>query len=299
MPNANEMLAGLKATTQAIDEYRNRMNLDGPINDKVLTMYDNLLGAVNHGKEGIRNYLASEEINELVNSINQQSKACIKLEVSPAKQAKMRLAATNLEASLKGFELPLEKNAAFDNLSYTGLEEKEILEKALPAVKEALIELNDQKISKDQYVKALIDKTQEILKKDSKITPEQLEKYKKFITQGDKSKNLVNKEFQQATIPEKSLELEENAKAAANKAKEAMDQNTMEAQKLTIENPYSAIDNKLNTGSKLANDNLKIKIEKDFAPLLESKNPALVNGTKKVLAELDPGYLTERGWGEI
>ncbi|WP_215426133.1 hypothetical protein [Rickettsia tamurae] len=32
----------------------------------------------------------------------------------------------------------------------------------------------------------------------------------------------------------------------------------------------------------------------NFAPLLESSNPAL----KRVLAELNPGYLTEHGWGE-
>ncbi|WP_232202666.1 hypothetical protein [Rickettsia montanensis] len=40
------------------------------------------------------------------------------------------------------------------------------------------------------------------------------------------------------------------------------------------------------------------EIIKNFAPLLESSNPALVNGTKRVLAELNPGCLTEHGWGE-
>ncbi|WP_236682648.1 hypothetical protein [Rickettsia felis] len=40
------------------------------------------------------------------------------------------------------------------------------------------------------------------------------------------------------------------------------------------------------------------EIIKNFAPLLESNNPALVNGTKKILSELNPGYLTEHGWGE-
>ncbi|MCZ6901470.1 MAG: hypothetical protein O7C59_08925 [Rickettsia endosymbiont of Ixodes persulcatus] len=35
------------------------------------------------------------------------------------------------------------------------------------------------------------------------------------------------------------------------------------------------------------------KIVKDFAPLLESSNPALVNGAKKALTELDPEYLAE------
>ncbi|ABV73546.1 hypothetical protein A1E_03030 [Rickettsia canadensis str. McKiel] len=35
------------------------------------------------------------------------------------------------------------------------------------------------------------------------------------------------------------------------------------------------------------------KIVKDFAPLLESSNPGLVNGTKKALTELDPEYLAE------
>ncbi|CAK6516324.1 hypothetical protein [Rickettsia helvetica] len=40
------------------------------------------------------------------------------------------------------------------------------------------------------------------------------------------------------------------------------------------------------------------EIIKNFAPLLESKHPALVNGAKKVLSELDPGYLAEHGRGE-
>ncbi|MCC8462142.1 MAG: hypothetical protein LN546_03025 [Rickettsia endosymbiont of Ecitomorpha arachnoides] len=40
------------------------------------------------------------------------------------------------------------------------------------------------------------------------------------------------------------------------------------------------------------------EIIKNFAPLLESNNPALVNGTKKVLSELESGYLTEHGKGE-
>lgn len=40
------------------------------------------------------------------------------------------------------------------------------------------------------------------------------------------------------------------------------------------------------------------EIIKNFVPLLESSNPALVNGTKKVLSELEPGYLTEHGKGE-
>ncbi|MCC8419095.1 MAG: hypothetical protein LN590_06075, partial [Rickettsia endosymbiont of Glossina mortisans submortisans] len=40
------------------------------------------------------------------------------------------------------------------------------------------------------------------------------------------------------------------------------------------------------------------EIIKNFAPLLESNNPALVNGTKKILSELNPGYLTEHGWGK-
>ncbi|WP_103896903.1 hypothetical protein [Rickettsia fournieri] len=32
------------------------------------------------------------------------------------------------------------------------------------------------------------------------------------------------------------------------------------------------------------------EIIKNFAPLLESSNSALVNGTKRVLAELNPGF---------
>ncbi|BBJ31522.1 hypothetical protein RAS_06310 [Rickettsia asiatica] len=206
----------------------------------------------------------------------------------------MKFTAANLEASLKGFELPLEKNTAFDNLSYAGLEEKEVLEKAIPAVKEAIIKLNGEHVSREEYAQAVINETLNNLKKDPEISAESLKKYENFITQGDKSKNLVKGEFQPAIIPEKTDQLVEEAIKAANKAKEAMNKNTIEAEQITIENPYSAIDNKLNPNNgKFANDNLKIKIEKDFAPLLESNNPALANGTKTALAELDPKYLAE------
>ncbi|QQV75097.1 hypothetical protein H6P87_00642 [Rickettsia tillamookensis] len=298
MPSANEIMSGLTSVISAVDTYSSRIAESNPVN-KILTSYDAYLGAVAQGKEGIRNYLPSEGIDSLTNDINKQFEACVKLEGSPLKQAKMRFAAANLEASLKGFELPLEKNTAFDNLSYAGLEEKEVLEKAIPAVKEAIIKLNGETVSREKYAEAVINEALNNLKKDPKISAELLKKYENFITQGDKSKKFVNGEFQPAVIPGKTDQLAEEAIKAANKAKEAMNKNVIEAEQVTIENPYAVIDNKLNTNdSKLANDNLKIKIEQYFAPLLESNNPALVNGTKKVLSELNPGYLTEHGWGE-
>ncbi len=298
MPNANEIMSGLTSVISAVDTYSSRITESNPIN-KILTSYDAYLGAVAQGKEGIRGYLSSEGIDSLTDQINKQLETCIKLEVSPTKQAKMRFAAANLEASLKGFELPLEKNTAFDNLSYTGLEEQEILGKAIPAVKEAIVKLNGEHVSREQYAQSIIKEALESLQKDSEVSVESLKKYENFITQGDKSKKLVNGEFQPAVIPEKTDQLAEEAIKAANKAKEAMNKNMLEAEQVTIENPYSAIDNKLNPNNgKLANDNLKIKIEKYFTPLLESSNPALVNGTRKILSELNPGYLTEHGWGE-
>ncbi len=39
------------------------------------------------------------------------------------------------------------------------------------------------------------------------------------------------------------------------------------------------------------------EIIKNFAPLLESSNSVLVNGTKRVLAELNPGYLRNTRMG--
>ncbi|MFP3012781.1 MAG: hypothetical protein ACEY3D_07735 [Rickettsia sp.] len=298
MPNANEIMSGLTSVISAVDTYSSRITESNPIN-KILTSYDAYLGTVAQGKEGIRGYLSSEGIDSLTDQINKQLETCIKLEVSPTKQAKMRFAAANLEASLKGFELPLEKNTAFDNLSYTGLEEQEILGKAIPAVKEAIVKLNGEHVSREQYAQSIIKEALESLQKDSEVSVESLKKYENFITQGDKSKKLVNGEFQPAVIPEKTDQLAEEAIKAANKAKEAMNKNMLEAEQVTIENPYSAIDNKLNPNNgKLANDNLKIKIEKYFTPLLESSNPALVNGTRKILSELNPGYLTEHGWGE-
>lgn len=120
-------------------------------------------------------------------------------------------------------------------MSYTGLEEQEILGKAIPAVKEAIVKLNGEHVSREQYAQSIIKEALESLQKDSEVSVESLKKYENFITQGDKSKKLVNGEFQPAVIPEKTDQLAEEAIKAANKAKEAMSKNMLEAEQVTIE----------------------------------------------------------------
>lgn len=195
MPSANEIMSGLTSVISAVDTYSSRITESNPVN-KILTSYDAFLGAVAQGKDGIRNYLPSEEIDSLTDNINKQLETCIKLERSPLKQAKMRFAAANLEASLKGFELPLEKNTAFDNLSYAGLEEKEVLEKAIPAVKEAIIKLNGEHVSRKEYAQAVINEALNNL-------PAELQKEREEKQKQDKGVNIVTegKEQTQPTPP--------------------------------------------------------------------------------------------------
>ncbi|BBJ31523.1 hypothetical protein RAS_06320 [Rickettsia asiatica] len=69
MPNANEIMSGLTSVISAVDIYSSRIIESNPVN-KILTSYDAFLGAVAQGKDGIRNYLPSEEINSLTDNIN-------------------------------------------------------------------------------------------------------------------------------------------------------------------------------------------------------------------------------------
>lgn len=294
MPNANELMTGLTSVVNAIDIYENRIVETDPV-VKISTRYDALLGALAQGKEGARNYLPSEKLDSLVEKINTQLKSCINLEASPTKQAKMRFAAANLEASLKGFDLPLERGAVFDSKvsSYFGLKDEEIFDKAMPALKKAIVELGGKNIPREEYAQKIIDKTLENLQKNFEISSESIEQYRNLLTQGDTSKKLVGKEFQPSIIPEKTAALEQEAIKAADKASAAMNQNALEAEKIITQNPYSAIDNKLNTNSEFEKDNLKIKIEQQFDGLIKSKNEKLVKATESLLKNSDPNFLAE------
>ncbi|MGL4226899.1 MAG: hypothetical protein ACRCRR_04790, partial [Rickettsia sp.] len=181
-----------------------------------------------------------------------------------------------------------------------GLSQDEVMGIKKPLEK-AMLELANQKISKEQYREKLIDKTLANLKKN--VSETKLGNYREFLT-----KNTTTKLDGQEKINDpKQLEaLTQEALKIAEFFKVTFQTNEKEAKALSYINKLGVnepniIKTLLPAISKLPPEKMTeqgSKIIEYFAPLLESKNPALVNGTKRVLAELDPGYLTERGWGE-
>lgn len=180
-----------------------------------------------------------------------------------------------------------------------GLSQDEVMDIKKPLEK-AMLELANQKISKEQYREKLIDKTLDNLKEN--VSETKLGNYREFLT-----KNTTPKLDGQEKIndPKQVEALTQEALKIAEFFKVTFQTNEKEAKALSYINKLGVnepniIKTLLPAISKLPPEKMTeqgSKIIEYFAPLLESKNPALVNGTKRVLAELDPGYLTERGWG--
>lgn len=135
----------------------------------------------------------------------------------PSAADKLKFDVARAEAALKGFVLPLNKGGPFDELSFMGIEdEEEIFAGPIRATKEALIAVSGNSIPKEQYAQAVKDKAIEILKQDPKNTPEKLEKYEKFIIQGDKNQkfNEDSKQFIPRVNQLSQAEFKELQKAA-------------------------------------------------------------------------------------
>ncbi|MCX4083755.1 hypothetical protein N7281_02505 [Rickettsia hoogstraalii] len=168
-------------------------------------------------------------------------------------------------------------------------------------LEKAMLELANQKISKEQYREKLIDKTLDNLKKN--ISETKLDNYRKFLTKNTTPK--LDKQ-EQINDPKQLEALTQEALKIAEFFKITFQTNEKEARALSSINELGVnepniIKTLLPAISKLPPEKMTEQgreIIKNFVPLLESNNPALVNGTKKVLSELEPGYLTEHGKGE-
>jgi|GEM_PF-2822840 len=258
----------------------------------------------------INESLANEDIQNLVNNLHDNLDQNIKLLPKEAAD-KLKFDFARAEAALKGFALPLNKGGPFDELLFMGISsEKEIFDNPISATKKALIAVSGQKnIPKEKYAEAVKNKAMEILKEDPKITKEQLEQYEKFITQGDK--NQKYDATQKVFVPKvniisqiESQALQEAANDAVQKISDRLKTNKKVGEKLNniinslgIEDKQIA-DSLLVVVTKLPSEELQekgSKIVKDFAPLLQSDNPAIANGAKKALTELDPKYLADAG----
>ncbi|EER21937.1 hypothetical protein REIS_1126 [Rickettsia endosymbiont of Ixodes scapularis] len=165
----------------------------------------------------ISEVVENKDIQKLVDNLHINLGQDTKLIPSAADKLKFDVA--RAEAALKGFVLSLNKGGPFDELSFMGIEdEEEIFANPIRATKEALIAVSGNSIPKEQYAQAVKDKAIEILKQDPKNTPEKLEKYEKFIIQGDKNQkfNKDSKQFIPRVNQLSQAEFKELQKAATN-----------------------------------------------------------------------------------
>ncbi|AAU03912.1 hypothetical protein [Rickettsia typhi] len=143
----------------------------------------------------ISEVVENKDVQKLVDNLHINLGQVTKLMPSAADKFKFDIA--RAEAALKGFVLPLNDGGNFDELSLMGIEDKEeIFAGPISATKKALIAISGNAIPKEQYANAVKDKAIEILQQDPKNTPEKLEKYEKFIIQGDKNQKF-NKDSNQ------------------------------------------------------------------------------------------------------
>ncbi|WP_016916778.1 hypothetical protein [Rickettsia honei] len=215
----------------------------------------------------ISEVVENKDIQQLVDNLHINLGQDIKLIPSVADKLKFDVA--RAEAALKGFVLPLNKGGPFDELSLMGIEdEEEIFANPIRATKEALIAVSGKSIPKEQYAQAVKDQAIEILKQDPKNTPDKLEKYEKFIMQGDKNQkfNKNSKQF----IPRVNQLSQVEFKALQNAATYTVQQ----------------ISNRLEKNNKISKQLEQIIILTNSSGI---KNPEII----RELNKLDSTYLTE------
>ncbi|CEO17752.1 hypothetical protein RMONA_06995 [Rickettsia monacensis] len=216
----------------------------------------------------ISEVVENKDVQKLVDNLHINLGQDTKLIPSAADKLKFDVA--RAEAALKGFVLPLNKGGPFDELSFMGIEdEEEIFANPIRATKEALIAVSGNSIPKEQYAQAVKDKAIEILKQDPKNTPEKLEKYEKFIIQGDKNQkfNKDSKQFIPRVNQLSQAEFKELQKAATNMVQQ--------------------ISNRLEKNNKISKQLEQTIILTNSSGI---KNPEIII---RALNKLDSTYLTE------
>lgn len=215
----------------------------------------------------ISEVVENKDIQKLVDNLHINLGQDIKLIPSVADKLKFDVA--RAEAALKGFVLPLNTGGPFDELSLMGIEdEEEIFANPIRATKEALIAVSGKSIPKEQYAQAVKDQAIEILKQDPKNTPDKLEKYEKFIMQGDQNQkfNKNSKQF----IPRVNQLSQVEFKALQNAATYTVQQ----------------VINRLEKNNKISKQLEQIIILTNSSGI---KNPEII----RALNKLDSTYLTE------
>lgn len=158
--------------------------------DSCLSIIDGL------GAQEFRNHLTSEQKVDLVNAIRASSAEVINLAESQQEKDKLNLITAKLEASLKGFELPLSVGGPSNELDFYSIDSDEY-PKIIELTKQALQELAGQDIPPEQFPEQITSLIKE--KAKGVFPPEQLEDIGKIIEQGNKPSK--QHKFENSEIP--------------------------------------------------------------------------------------------------
>ncbi|MDP5020916.1 MAG: hypothetical protein NWP91_04205, partial [Rickettsiaceae bacterium] len=255
------------AYTQAID---NGLSLGAFKDAEIASRYhDSCLSVIDGlGAQEFRNHLTSEQKVALVNAINSSSAEIVNFTETQVDKNKLTIITAKLEASLKGFELPLSLGGPVDELTLYSLDKADY-SKIINITKQSLLELSGQNIQPEDYaeqIKILINQ-----KAKDVFPEEQLEDVRKIIEQGTKPSK--KNRFESSELPV----LAQAAVQASNALIEILEQNKQNA--LSRDILVSVIESIEADGSKVSPKQAKILI-KELTPMLN-----------KALSELDPDYV--------
>lgn len=129
----------------------------------------------------VLNYLPNDVVQSLTDTIYNTHDEVTKLISSEEEKGKYSVANAKNAAALKGFAIDLSESQVeqMNDEKRNGLSEDEVMDIKKPLEK-AMLELANQKISKEQYREKLIDKTLDNLKEN--VSETTLGNYRKFLT---------------------------------------------------------------------------------------------------------------------
>lgn len=137
------------------------------------------------GAPQFRDYLNSEQKENLVQAMRFASNEMLKVAEKEQDREKLILSCAKIEASIKGFELPLSIGGPADDLEYYGLDKKSDYQVIIEATKQSLLELSGQNIPDSEFPQRAKALTME--KIASQFSPEKVAAADKLLEQGIKT----------------------------------------------------------------------------------------------------------------
>ncbi|MEM6339320.1 MAG: hypothetical protein AAF673_05305, partial [Pseudomonadota bacterium] len=236
--------------------------------DSCLSVIDGL------GASELRNHLTHGQKEELINSLRETSSAISNILQDPKEKETLVINTAKVEATLKGFVLPLTLGGRSDEIESHGLNMSEHYPKIIKATQESLVELAGKGILHEEYAEKL---QKSILKKvQDQFTPEQLESVEKIVAQGkklkDSEKPLEKQKFQQSDLQS----LKDSATKVSNQFQKILNENEKEAGIVSVIQKTTR------------------KIEEDHSlKTTKARERKILKDISPALSKLDPEYLAQ------